>query len=500
MLYFEWLRMLMVTLSVLLTLAASESTLTLNSTLGKIKGITTSVSDGNTTYNIRIFRNIPYAKAPVGDLRFRKPIPFGKWNGVRDGTKFGPSCIQGPPDPFASRVLPNKNISEDCLQLNIYTPVNASPSKASVMVWIHGGAYIDGRGMMFDGSYLAGIGEVVVVTINYRLNVFGFLSTMDDLSPGNYGLWDQQLALRWVNENIGDYGGDKNSVTIFGESAGGFSVGLQALNPENKGLFQRVIAQSGIGNTLLATSQISRFATRTFANFTHCPDELSSDMMQCLRNKTAEELIQSFMNMSKWYEQMPESYMGIAFAPVVDNKFLNSTPQNMVNEDGLEMSFYESLDVLIGTCESEGSLLASHFPDGISLQFLCNTFIPTLVSYYFNNKTYLINAMCDQYNTTLSQQSMNAVNLYGDIFFYSPAVKSLRKHANSSTKSHFQYMSKRKSIFSDTQEHAKWFVGAGHASELPFLFPYSDLANATTDDRANSILLMKYWTNFAKTG
>ncbi|XP_052071092.1 carboxylesterase 1F-like [Mytilus californianus] len=195
--------------------------------------------------NYNEFRNIPFAKPPVGGLRFHQPVPYGSWSDIYDATRFGPSCIQSV-NGIVDQYVPNTNTSEDCLVLNIYVPSGFSESNAkSVIIWVHGGGYYLGQGMFYDGSYLSGIGDVIVVTINYRLGVFGFFSTMDDVALGNYGLWDQQMAIKWVHDNIESFGGDPNSVTIAGQSAGAFSVALQALNPANKGLFHRVIAQSG---------------------------------------------------------------------------------------------------------------------------------------------------------------------------------------------------------------------------------------------------------------
>jgi carboxylesterase type B len=195
-----------------------------NTRLGEIKGIQKVVNNGTTVFN---FLNIPYAKAPFGNRRFAKPEPFGKWEGTLDATKLGKACIQ-PFDPFKETKY--HGFSEDCLQLNIYVPNNISVgAKRSVMVWIHGGAYIFGSGTLYNGTMLAARGDVVVVTINYRLGIFGFLSFNETIARGNYGLWHQILALQWVQDNIEDYSGDPSSVTIFGESAGGFSASLLSL-------------------------------------------------------------------------------------------------------------------------------------------------------------------------------------------------------------------------------------------------------------------------------
>ena len=170
--------------------------------LGQLEG--TAVHEGGkTVYN---FLNIPYAQPPIGQLRFSKPKPVLPWNGVLDATEYGPSCIQ-PPYPPDDIFLPNLNQSEDCLQLNVFVPNNVnSSSNRSVMVWIHGGGFYVGQSTMYNGAPLANAGDVIVVTINYRLGILGFLKVNDSVK-GNFGLWDQIMGLQWVRENIASFGG-----------------------------------------------------------------------------------------------------------------------------------------------------------------------------------------------------------------------------------------------------------------------------------------------------
>ena len=199
---------------------------------------------------IRAFRGIPYAQAPVGQLRWRPPVAAEHWNGVRDATRFGPACPQPPPRP-GSIYAPDEALptSEDCLSLNVWAPADADG--APVFVWIHGGSLVAGSGRepMYDGAALAARG-LVVVTINYRLGVLGYLAhpQLSEESPdgvsGNYGLLDQIEALRWVGRNIAAFGGDPGNVTVAGESAGALSVMYLTAAPSAHGLFHRAIAQS----------------------------------------------------------------------------------------------------------------------------------------------------------------------------------------------------------------------------------------------------------------
>ena len=210
-----------------------------------IVSISTGQLSGSLTADgVAVFKNIPFAQPPVGDLRWREPLPAKAWTGVRDATAFGPMCHQS-----GNQQLPH---AEDCLQLNIWTPKWPMTSPVPVMVWFHGGGNTAGSGVeaLFNGETLARHG-VVLVTTNYRLGVFGFFShpELTKESPhhasGNYGLMDQIQALRWVQENIAKFGGNPANVTIFGESAGAADVNSLIASPLTKGLFVRAIAESG---------------------------------------------------------------------------------------------------------------------------------------------------------------------------------------------------------------------------------------------------------------
>lgn len=209
-----------------------------------VGGVSGEAEDGLT-----VFRGVPYAEAPVGDLRWKPPVPVAAWDGVRDAADFGPACVQPPSRPGSIYLDEPPRMDEDCLSLNIWAPEGAE--NLPVFIWIHGGSLITGRGSadMYDGSGLARQG-LIVVTINYRLGALGYMAH-PELSAesergisGNYGLLDQIEALRWVNANIAAFGGDPDQVTIAGESAGALSVTYLMASPEARGLFHRAVAQS----------------------------------------------------------------------------------------------------------------------------------------------------------------------------------------------------------------------------------------------------------------
>ena len=249
------------------------------------------------------FRGLPYAAPPVGHLRWRPPQSPASWRGVRDATEFAPSCPQPPsgfagPGPFA----------EDCLYLNVSTSTLRRQADRPVLVWIHGGGFTQDASRNYDGSKLAASGTVVV-TINYRLGALGFLAHPALASrpggpAGNYGLMDQQAALRWVRRNIAQFGGDPGNVTVAGQSAGGVAVLAHLVSPGSRGLFQRAIVQSGA----FALNQQSRAdaeaAGKVFAAEAGCPDQTSA----CLRSLPVADLVSKFP--------------GAAIPGVVDGKVL----------------------------------------------------------------------------------------------------------------------------------------------------------------------------------
>jgi para-nitrobenzyl esterase len=209
--------------------------------LGTLRGISTGSGSA--------WLGVPYAQPPVGTLRFRAPAPVQPWHGERDATRFAPAAPQFMADsPVAEPMIKKVGTSEDCLYLNIWSPA-ADAARRPVLFWIHGGAFMMGTGATYDGSELAALGDIVVVTINYRLGALGFVDFRDlfgdDRFDANVGLLDQLAALRWVRDHIAAFGGDPARVTIAGESAGSVSVSLLMLIAEARPLFRGAIAQSG---------------------------------------------------------------------------------------------------------------------------------------------------------------------------------------------------------------------------------------------------------------
>ncbi|HSL48082.1 MAG TPA: carboxylesterase/lipase family protein [Candidatus Deferrimicrobiaceae bacterium] len=240
---------------------------------GTVRGV---AEDG-----LAVFRGLPFARPPVGPLRFRPPEPPERWAGIRDATRFGPSAAQNAALIGPLMSLGIDRTGEDCLYLNVWTP-RADRGRRPVLVWIHGGAFILGSGSqtLYDGATLARRGDVVVVTINYRLGALGFLRTQDRFgqrlpATGNEGLLDQIAALEWVRDEIEAFGGDPAGVTIFGESAGAMSCAILLGLPRARGLFQRAILQSGAANFRWPRDIASRLADQILADLgISSPDDL----------------------------------------------------------------------------------------------------------------------------------------------------------------------------------------------------------------------------------
>ena len=270
-----------------------------------------------------VWRGIPYAQPPVGELRWKAPQAHPGWDGIREAVELAPQCMQKEVKGWMKLFSPNpsKKMSEDCLYLNIWRP--KKPGKFPVMVWVHGGGYQWGtaNSPFYWGDRLAEQGEVVVVSFNYRLNIFGFFAHPrlreedPNHSTGNQGSLDQVMALRWVKENIAHFGGDPNNITIFGESAGGYSICTLLATPRAKGLFHRAIMMSGGCETVQELEQGYKVARQSALRVGCQPEDIN-----CLRSIPAEKLLY----------QGASSMVALDYIPHIDGYFLTDTPLNMI--------------------------------------------------------------------------------------------------------------------------------------------------------------------------
>ncbi|AUS25523.1 para-nitrobenzyl esterase [Paenibacillus polymyxa] len=312
---------------------------TVHTRLGQLRGET-----GN---GYHVWKGIPYAQPPVGKLRFHGPQPLEPWEGVRAATSFGPICPQPMPsaESMTGNLVEPPQQSEDCLYLNIWTPASKAPEKGRpVLVWIHGGAFVTGSGIipLYDGERMAKNGNVVVVTINYRLGPLGFLH----LTPkgngltSNAGLLDQIAALEWVRDHISAFGGNPDEVTVFGESAGAMSIAALLAMPAAEGLFQRAILQSG-ASQVLPTAQAEQVAAVYLQQLgvdTQHPERLFTLPTEAL-----------MLAMAKTHEVIGPG-MAMIYQPVVDGATLPDLPLSAIAHGSAKQ-----VSVMIGTNLHEGN-------------------------------------------------------------------------------------------------------------------------------------------------
>lgn len=300
--------------------------------------------------NVSVWKGIPYAQAPVDSLRFVVAQPPLAWAGLKSALSFGAIAHQ-PESGLTESKVPQIQ-SEDCLYLNVWTPA-ADAQKRPVMVWIHGGGFELGSGSaeMYDGVKLATKGDVVIVTLNYRLGVFGFLyfDEADSNSAGfenNLGIRDQVVALRWVKENIAAFGGDPNQITVFGESAGGTSVQTLLAAREAKGLFQKAIAQSGPAS-IIWTKEVGSLLTQKFLSIVN----ISPNNLQALKLLPADTLKAAQKELSKY--MMKETIHKI-FSPTIDGRLLNGD----IYYSCLKPEQSGNVALMIGTNRNEATIFA----------------------------------------------------------------------------------------------------------------------------------------------
>lgn len=327
--------------------------------------------EGTKADDLLRFAGIPYAAAPVGDLRFRAPQPHPGWSEVRSAAEFGPIARQNASPLEALLARQDQTQSEDCLSLNVWTP-GADDRRRPTMVWIHGGAFVMGSGStpIYDGSALASRGDVVVVSINYRLGDFGFLYLdhldADYSGSGNNGIRDQIAALEWVRDNIASFGGDPENVTIFGESAGAMSVSTLLGTPKAAGLFGRAIPQSGAAAHTISREQAMAVTDAYLAQLgVSTVDQLlgvSDDDL--LANQAA--ISATYLNPATRPELFPE---GMLWQPVIDGDVLPSSPLAAV-DDGAAAG----IDLLVGTNADEWHLFEIMAPDSPAEEQLLGLF------------------------------------------------------------------------------------------------------------------------------
>ena len=314
---------------------------------------------GQVEDGIHVFRGVPFAQPPVGELRWRRPQPPEPWVGVKDASEFGSISVQ-PPRPAAGPFAgimghSEERTSEDCLYLNVWTP-GLDDARRPVMVWIHGGGLSSGSGSSpaYNGAPLAGRGDVVVITINYRLGALGFLPEQvlaeQDVTEGNFGFHDMLAALRWVRDEVAAFGGDPSNVTIFGESAGGIAVGILLASPLAEGLFQHAIMQSGAADRIHTRDAVGEMLPYFYREL-----GLEQPSPEQLRQLSVEEVLQAQSALASADPAInPAAGLHGPFNAVIEDDFIDAIPIDAVREGR-----GSDVDVLAGTMRNEFTLLSA---------------------------------------------------------------------------------------------------------------------------------------------
>jgi para-nitrobenzyl esterase len=422
---------------------------------------------------VRVYKGIPYAAPPVGNLRWREPQPAIHWDGVRKADDFGAICTQ-PAFRGASPTAKPPNMSEDCLFLNVWTAAASASDRRPVMVWIHPGGYQTGSGSTpgFDGEALAKKG-VVLVTINYRLGVFGFFShpaltkESEHHASGNYALMDQAAALRWVQKNIAGFGGDPQRVTVFGDSAGSSSIANLMGSPQVKGLFQRAVGESG------AWMGLSLTPTRTLAEAEQAgvkiADALHAPTLDELRAVSAEDLLKA----------------GRAGGPVIDGWFL---PEDV----GTIFAGHKQNDVplLAGSNKDEGTFFLQ----------------PTTAAKFIERSRTRYGDQADAFlklYPATSDEEANASQLaaFRDELAFVMRVWARAQTKTGHSKAFLYYFTHDPPPPAGATSRGGFGSGATHGAEAQYVFQNLLPPRAWTDlDHQVSDMLSSYWVNFAANG
>ncbi|XP_021473934.1 neuroligin-3 isoform X2 [Oncorhynchus mykiss] len=523
---------------------------TVNTQFGKLRGLRVAVP-GEVLKPIDQYLGVPYAAPPIGEKRFMPPEQPSSWSGIKNATHFTPVCPQNIRNTVPEIMMPIwftynldtvanyiQDQNEDCLYLNIYVPtedvkriskecarkpnkkvcreegtqINSQGADFShsdsedirdtearpVMVYIHGGSYMEGTGNMIDGSVLASYGNVIVITLNYRVGVLGFLSTGDQAAKGNYGLLDQIQALRWISKNIGYFGGDPGRITVFGSGIGASCVSLLTLSHHSEGLFHRAIIQSGSALSSWAVNYQPVKYTRMLAERVGCNVLDTLDMVSCLQKKSARELVEQDIQPARYH---------VAFGPVIDGDVIPDDPEIL-----MEQGEFLNYDIMLGVNQGEGLRFVENvvdLEDGVSgsdFDFAVSDFVDSLYGYPEGKDTlretikFMYTDWADRDNPDTRRKTL--VALFTDHQWVEPSVVTADLHARYGSPTYFyafyhHCQSLMKPVWSDS----------AHGDEVPYVFGIpmvgaTDLfpCNFSRNDIMLSAVVMTYWTNFAKSG
>ncbi|XP_067686595.1 fatty acyl-CoA hydrolase precursor, medium chain-like [Haliotis asinina] len=483
-------------MAILLVSSASVLTETVQTKYGRYIGFIEDTEYGNVTQ----FLGIPYAKPPIGDRRFSAPEALtGQENVTFDADHFKPACEQNEAifNNIYAPHLANKTMSEDCLYLNIYVPSSVDRTRQeplAVMIWLHGGGFQFGAGSLFDGSRLALTGDVIVVTINYRLGLLGFLGTEDTVARGNWGLMDQLRALEWVQINIEHFGGNPGNVTLFGESSGAYSVGLHILSPLSRGLFNRAISQSGSA-IMNGLNRRPRERAIKVSQYLNCSSgslsQSSLSLVWCLRHADVKDLVKADGSITSSLAP---------FTPTVDGYFLPKEPFDMIKQ-----GLFSAVDYIIGMNSDEGSATLDTLPSVLYGEGMNRAMFDTFLSQIFIGSypsplparvtdvvwsTLLSHYLPDDNN--MADYRRRYLDARRDVFV--AQTLQYAKHHSAKADCFVYYFNHRSS-----RSQYPDYIRAAHSDDLQFVFGRI-LNVGTREEKELSTEWMGAWASFAKYG
>ncbi|XP_014273021.1 carboxylic ester hydrolase [Halyomorpha halys] len=468
---------------------------------GVVRGLYKRSYIGNKPYSS--FEGIPYARPPQGKKRFREPEPTKPWIGIYNATKEPPRCLQINIKIFnISETLDNQNEvvgSEDCLYINVYTPKlpneGGNEKLLDVIAFIHGGGFIALHSTFHNADYLLEK-DLVLVTFNYRLGPLGFLSTEDRIVPGNNGLKDQVLALKWIQENIAAFGGNPNSVTIAGISAGGASCHLHLLSPLSKGLFKGAICMSGVSLSPWVISRTSKEKAVVLADQLGCPTNDTKVMVKCLQKRPADHIVA--LTKYFWFTKASS----IPFSPVVEppgpNAFISKEPEDILLEKGAS-----DVPLLLTYVPDEGLLFGARF---LGKPETWDQAVSFLASFGYSvppeKSSEISKKIKEHYKIDNSTQGgFNLLKMYGDSAFLLGIGKAAKLHASLYSSPVYVYQFSYRGQLSHSKTFSDENLGIIHCDDVIYIAGSALTGRFSSEsDTQVAITMVDIWASFAANG
>ncbi|KAH6931203.1 hypothetical protein HPB50_022797 [Hyalomma asiaticum] len=484
-------------LTLLISTALTDDRVVVSTTEGKYVAAARAFSEET----VDVFLGIPYAKPPVGELRFLKPQPVSPWEGAYDATAMKDSCMQ-PRVPWVFEIP--TALSEDCLYLNVWTPRASETAKLPVLVWFYGGIYKVGSAYetRYNAAPLVALNDVVVVSCNFRSAMFGYLNADDEGAPGNVGLWDQLMVMQWVQRNARAFGGDPDLVTLFGESSGSMAIHLHLLSPLTAGLFRRVFFMSGTQNTDADVDSVwesirtgnavaeALGCANPFQDLTTHPDKV----LQCLRKCSASEIAEATENVT--------SPNMLAFLPTFNTEFVPYLPSIAA-----EKRLFRVVEALVSVVSNEGAFAFVMQPDKELLQddlsgYDWENFVPavrTVAGEFVKKRVFplAVDYLQDAQAKDKAAFRQAAADFVGKNHFYCSSRLFSENESGINGKVYgmvFAHRSRKSTM-------PEW-TKVVHMQEIPYFFgiPFLDSVNYDEEDQQVSLEAMRILTSFARDG